>query len=795
MKFIADFHIHSKFSRATAKNLDLENLYISAQLKGITVVGTGDFTHPGWFAEIKEKLIPAEEGLFKLKDEIARICDQEVPGTCRGKVRFILTSEISNIYKKDSKTRKNHNLVFMSSLDAAYDFNAKLDSIGNIKSDGRPILGLDARDLLEITLETSDDSFLIPAHIWTPWFSLLGSKSGFDSLEECFEDLTPHVFAVETGLSSDPAMNWRVSGLDGLTLVSNSDAHSPSKLGREANRFDTKLSYQEIKSAMESGDPEHFLGTFEFYPEEGKYHFDGHRKCDICLEPKESIAYGGKCPVCKRPLTLGVLYRVEELADRPDNEKPERNHPYYSIIPLEEILSELLKVGPKSKRVQHNLSALIRKLGPELEILHNASISNIDKAGIPLLGEAIKRMREKKVHLYPGYDGEFGKVRAFTQKEREELSPQRPLFIMPDTCPDLKSDGLKQDAKKRLKKNQNKDSPKRSGTIGNKKPQNLPKQKTERKKTKVSILEGLNAEQEKAVKHKQGPLLIVAGPGTGKTHTLTRRVAHLIKNRGVEPETILALTFTNKAAQEMSHRLKILIDGLKTAPHVATFHALCLKLLKEIDAQDDEIVSKDSAPKVSHLKFNIIDDFYQITLVDKAIRMVEKSSGLKVSITPKTCLDMIISAKQQILSPDDNLDAVVCDAECDGKLFSLLYGTYQDLLSCQHLVDYEDLIFKVVKLIETDEKIRRKYQSRYQHLFVDEYQDLNHGQYRIVRALAQNKTSGDEKICVIGDPDQSIYGFRGSDVRYFKQFINDYPGAKIITLNQNYRSTIYHNYS
>jgi DNA helicase-2/ATP-dependent DNA helicase PcrA len=809
MKFIADFHIHSKFSRATAKNLDLENLYISAQLKGITVVGTGDFTHPGWFAEIKEKLIPAEEGLFKLKDEIARNCDQEVPETCRGKVRFILTSEISNIYKKDSKTRKNHNLVFMSSLDAAYDFNAKLDSIGNIKSDGRPILGLDARDLLEITLETSKDSFLIPAHIWTPWFSLLGSKSGFNSLEECFEDLTPHVFAVETGLSSDPAMNWRVSGLDGLTLVSNSDAHSPSKLGREANIFDTKLSYQEIKSAMESGDPGHFLGTFEFYPEEGKYHFDGHRKCDICLEPKESIAYGGRCPVCKRPLTLGVLYRVEELADRPDNEKPESTHPYYSIIPLEEILSELLEVGPKSKRVQHNLGGLIRKLGPEFEILHNASIGNIDKAGIPLLGEAIKRMREKKVHLFPGYDGEFGKVRAFTQKEREKLSPQRPLFIMPDTCPDskpddskpndlkppdlkldgLKSNGLKQYAKKRLKKNQHKDSPKRSGTIGNKKPHPLSKQKTEGKKTKISILEGLNAEQEKAVKHKQGPLLIVAGPGTGKTHTLTRRVAHLIKNRGVAPETILALTFTNKAAQEMSERLKVLIEGLKTTPHVATFHALCLKILKEIDGQDVETVSKDSERKESHLQFNIIDDFYQIALVDKAIRMVEKSCGLKVSIKPKTCLDMIISAKQQILSPDDDLDAVACETGCDVKLLSLLYGTYQDLLSYQHLVDYEDLIFKVVKLIETDEKIRRKYQSRYQHLFVDEYQDLNHGQYRIVRALARNKASGDEKICVIGDPDQSIYGFRGSDVRYFKQFINDYPGTKIITLNQNYRST------
>ncbi len=281
MKFIADFHVHSRFSRATAKNLDFENLYISAQLKGLSVIGTGDFTHPGWFAEIKEKLIPAEPGMFRLKDEISRLCDQEVPKSCRREVRFILVSEISNIYKKNHITRKNHNLVFLSDLNQVENFNSKLDKIGNIKSDGRPILGLDARDLLEILLDTSDQAFLIPAHIWTPWFSLLGSKSGFDSIDECFEDLTPFIFAVETGLSSDPAMNWRVSALDGLTLISNSDAHSPLKLGREANLFDTDMSYSAIKSAIKSGDPERFLGTLEFFPEEGKYHLDGHRNCDV----------------------------------------------------------------------------------------------------------------------------------------------------------------------------------------------------------------------------------------------------------------------------------------------------------------------------------------------------------------------------------------------------------------------------------------------------------------------------------------------------------------------------------
>ena len=406
MEFIADLHIHSKFSRATAKNLDFENLYVAAQQKGITVLGTGDFTHPGWFSEIREKLVPAEAGLFKLREEIARQCDKTVPPSCRGQVRFMLVSEISNIYKKNGRTRKNHNLVFMPDLDRAARLNSSLDKIGNIKSDGRPILGLDARHLLDIVLDISSRAFLIPAHIWTPWFSMLGSKSGFDTIEECFEDLTPHIFAVETGLSSDPAMNWRVSMLDGLTLVSNSDAHSPSKLGREANIFDTELDYAAIKSAMETGDPHRFKGTVEFYPEEGKYHFDGHRKCGVRLSPVESMKNNGKCPVCGKGLTLGVLYRVEELADRPHSTAPDNHHPYETLIPLTEVLSEILKVGPKSKKVQHHYTSALETLGPEIDILQKRSLEELDQAGIPLLGEAIKKIRQNKINLFPGFDGE-----------------------------------------------------------------------------------------------------------------------------------------------------------------------------------------------------------------------------------------------------------------------------------------------------------------------------------------------------------------------------------------------------
>ena len=421
MKFIADLHVHSKYSRATAKNLDLENLYISGQLKGITVLGTGDVTHPAWFKEIKEKLMPAEAGLFKLKEEIARACRDHIPEKCRGTVRFILSSEISSIYKKRGKTRKNHNLLFFQDMASVERFNRALDKIGNIKSDGRPILGLDARDLLEISLETSPGGFFVPAHIWTPWFSMLGSKSGFDSIQECFADLTPHIFAVETGLSSDPEMNWRVKCLDGLTLISNSDAHSPMKIGREANIFNTDLTYSHIKQAIKTGDSKLFCGTYEFFPEEGKYHIDGHRKCEHCSWPAETIQKKGICPVCRKTMTLGVSYRVEQLADRPSGARPERYHPFHHLIPLTEILAELLRVGPNSKKVDRVYRVLLMTKGSELKILHELSIESLNHTEVPLLGEAIRRVRKKEVQIFPGYDGAFGTIQLFTLREKEKM--------------------------------------------------------------------------------------------------------------------------------------------------------------------------------------------------------------------------------------------------------------------------------------------------------------------------------------------------------------------------------------
>jgi DNA helicase-2/ATP-dependent DNA helicase PcrA len=321
MRHFADLHIHSRFSRATSSSLTPEQLWLWAQIKGVQVVATGDCIHPGWYAELSEKLSPCGDGFFQLKKEYAAMVEEQVPAACRGPVRFILSTEISDIYKRDGKVRKVHNVLYMPDFATLEKLQAKLEAIGNIRSDGRPILGLDSRDLLEIMLSCNPDAFLIPAHIWTPWFSVLGSKSGFDAIEECYGDLTRYIYALETGLSSDPLMNWRLSRLDNFVLVSNSDAHSPSKLGRESNIFDTDLTYAGILGALRDPQDKGLAGTIEFFPEEGKYHFDGHRKCKTRMHPRDTLKNKGLCPVCGKPVTVGVMARVEELATRAEGEK------------------------------------------------------------------------------------------------------------------------------------------------------------------------------------------------------------------------------------------------------------------------------------------------------------------------------------------------------------------------------------------------------------------------------------------------------------------------------------------
>ena len=418
MKFIADLHIHSKYSRATSKESNILCLYRYSLIKGIDLLATGDFTHPAWIKEIEKHLTEDGKGLLDLKKEYIKEINNEFPQLKDKSMKFIFSTEISSIYKKKGKVRKIHNVILMPDFKSVKKFNEKLNSIGNIHSDGRPILGLDSKILLEIALNINPETIFIPAHIWTPWFSLFGMNSGFDTIEECFEDLTKEIFAVETGLSSDPAMNWRLSALDRFNLVSDSDAHSPGNLAREANLFDTDLNYYKIREALKNKKSNRFLGTIEFFPEEGKYHYDGHRNCNCRLTPKEALKNKLKCPVCGKPITVGVLHRIEELADRKAGSKPASAKAYKNIIPLKEIIGDAFGIGKNTKKVQRFYDSLILNLNNELNILTEVPIEEIKKYSTEIIAEGIKRVRENKVEIFPGYDGEYGKIVIFTETDR-----------------------------------------------------------------------------------------------------------------------------------------------------------------------------------------------------------------------------------------------------------------------------------------------------------------------------------------------------------------------------------------
>ena len=410
MKIIADLHIHSRFSMATSKEGTPENLDFWARKKGISLIGTGDFTHPVWREELKERLVSEGNGLYRLRDAYVKEESRKFPGEG---TRFVVSGEISSIYKKNGKTRKVHNVILLPSLEAADAMAQRLEKIGNIHSDGRPILGLDSHDLLEMMLDVCPEGILIPAHIWTPHFSVLGAKSGFDSVEECFEELTPYVHALETGLSSDPAMNWRISKLDRYQLVSNSDAHSPSKLGREANLLDIDCSYEGLYRAIQTG--EGLEGTVEFFPEEGKYHFDGHRKCGVSLSPVEAERMGGICPVCGKKLTMGVDHRVEQLADRAEGFVKKDGKKYESLVPLPEVISACMGYSTASKKVQGCFEQMIQTLGTEFDILRNVPSEDIKSCAGERIAEGIENVRTGKVKRIPGYDGEYGKIQLFDE--------------------------------------------------------------------------------------------------------------------------------------------------------------------------------------------------------------------------------------------------------------------------------------------------------------------------------------------------------------------------------------------
>ncbi|MBN1105255.1 MAG: UvrD-helicase domain-containing protein [Deltaproteobacteria bacterium] len=748
MKFIADLHIHSHFSRATSRDLMPERLSLWAQKKGISLIGTGDFTHPGWVAELKERLVDAEEGLFRLRPELEREVGKEVPNACRSLTRFILSGEISCIYKRGEKTRKIHHLILMPDFEAVERLNRALARVGNITSDGRPILGLDSRNLLEIVLEADERAFFIPAHIWTPWFSLFGSKSGFDTIEECFGDLTPHIHALETGLSSDPPMNRCLSAIDGYLLVSNSDAHSPAKLGREANLFDTTLGYAPVVEAMSTGDG--FLGTIEFFPEEGKYHLDGHRKCGVRYKPDETRNYRGICPRCGKPLTVGVLHRVHELGDR---KEPRLTKDFFSLIPLPEILSEILSCGPATSKVLTAYEDLLERLGPELPILMDCALEEVRAAGGPLLAEAIGRMRRNQVIREEGYDGEYGVIRLFHEGEKKAVAGQGSLFKPPGSVP------------KARKRSPMAPAPVSSGTS--------PSRRRVKPDAADPILAPLNPEQKKAVLHEGGHLLILAGPGTGKTLTLTHRIAHLIRTGQAQSGQVLALTFTNKAAREMKNRLAVLLSGLSPMVRVSTFHSLCLDLLRQEGNRLDlpEAFSVCPEADASLLARQVVSE-------TKGGRRRGAEFLKNLSVLKRASLFGITGQSLVALLP--------------------LFREYQQRLRNLGMLDTDDLEVETLRLYREHQEVAARHGQRFPWIFVDEYQDTNAGQAEILKAIVGSGRSSPctmhpapctVHLSAIGDPDQAIYGFRGSDVSNFLHFGEDFPGAREIVLSRNYRST------
>jgi DNA helicase-2/ATP-dependent DNA helicase PcrA len=728
VRFVADLHIHSHLSRATSKDLDLERLHLWAQRKGIGVVGTGDFTHPGWMAELEDKLVPAEGGLYTLRPDLAAAVDQEVPPACRGPVRFMLTVEISSIYKRDERVRKVHNLVHVPDLEAARRVAGALGRLGNIQSDGRPILGVDSRDLLEITLTCSEDAFLVPAHIWTPWFSALGAQSGFDSIAECFRDLAGHIFAAETGLSSDPAMNWRLSALDRYALVSSSDAHSPEKLGREASLFDCEPTFFGIRDALRDR-REGFVGTIEFFPEEGKYHFDGHRNCEVSLAPAEAQAAGYLCPACGKRLTGGVATRVAALADRAEGYRPPGAKPFHSLVSLRSLLGEVTGTGASSVRVQKAYHRLLARMGPELTLLTGADETDLGREAPPLLDEALRRMRRGQVQVRAGFDGEYGVIRMFDQEELRRLTSQTSFGFTPAPA------AIEAPPPPRL-----------PVAV----PVPLPR----------AVEGGLNAAQAEVIEHPGGPLLVRAGPGTGKTRTVVQRIARLVRERGVSPRSITAITFTRKAAGELRERLTGLLgaDGERVA--ALTFHALGLELLRAFPTEAG--LPAD---------FTVLDE-------EGRRKVVERVAAECGPEGPRPArLGEAISWAKAHLHRREDLPPPLAD----------LIDAYQRALALQSAVDHDDLVTRAVRLLEGCPAALGEARQRARHLFVDEYQDVNAAQDRLVRLLAPPDQEVD--VCAVGDPDQAIYGFRGADPAHFGRFAADYAAVKSVELTLNYRSS------
>lgn len=771
--YIGDLHIHSRYSRATSRDCTPEYLELWARKKGIDIVGTGDFTHPAWREELAEKLEPAEDGLYVLKEEY-RIKDG-TPDAARP--RFVVTGEISSIYKKLDRVRKVHSLLLLPGLEDADRLARRLELVGNIHSDGRPILGLDCRDLLEIMLETCERAVYVPAHIWTPHFSLFGAFSGFDRIEDCFEDLTPYIHALETGLSSDPPMNWRVPALDSYHLISNSDAHSPAKLGREANLFDIELSFDGLSRAVNRG--EGLAGTLEFFPEEGKYHFDGHRKCGLCLPPEEAHRYGNLCPVCGKKLTVGVLHRVEELADRPEGNpegnpkgnpkgyRPPEAPMFESLVPLPEVIAASTGNSAAGKKVREQYEKLLRSLGAEFSILRDIPLEDIRRAAGPLVTEGIKRLREGRVERTPGFDGQYGTIRLLSEGEISELEGQL-CFFTPDEL--LLQE--KRQEKSREKRQETDGGGPRTEAGDSAAEEGLDAESASGRKEKMSggAESGrgadpdagpntaerkelpLNPAQQEAVCAKERAVAVIAGPGTGKTKTLLAHLTHMLEERKEDPSKIAAVTFTDKAAKELKERLEKLPGGKAAAKklQVGTFHSICSRLLAE-----------------NGVSFFIADE------------------GLREELAERTRKRFDLKLQTGRLLREIS----VCKSGMEGRtggetVTEQVLTFYQEQLREAGAFDYDDLLLETLSLCERTETGARG-AGPFSCLLVDEFQDINPVQYRLIQAWNREG----RELFVIGDPDQSIYGFRGSDAHCFERLSADYPELRTIRLTDHYRST------
>ncbi|MDR1949177.1 MAG: UvrD-helicase domain-containing protein [Spirochaetaceae bacterium] len=824
MRVRADLHIHSHYSRATSSKLSPPYLERWASIKGIDLLGTGDCTHPLWLGELREQLDDGEPGLYILKETVRSAFDAgpgdsqveglPYPGDPAARPRFVLTGEISTIYKKNGRTRKVHHLVILPDFKAAVAFQSALERAGNIRSDGRPILGIDSRDLLAMLLDTDDRALLIPAHIWTPWFSALGANSGFDSIEECYGDLAFRIPAIETGLSSNPPMNWAIRSLDRFAIISNSDAHSPDKLGREGTVFDMELSFTSLSGALRS--PGRILETIEFFPQEGKYHYDGHRNCGIFLGPREAAEAEGCCPVCGRPLTRGVMGRVLELAGCPVDEAAPfagsaggNRRPYRSLIPLKEIVGELLETGPSSKKVEAAYGSLISKAGSELALLMDASPGDIEALRLPglsgeLLSEAIQRMRSGTVSIKPGYDGVYGRIRVFPEGQQLHYKKNKELF-----------EGLDSNT---TAKNRPAPSPSvpaaETGGRGNAK-RRPPSEKPRGEKAPPSPF-GLSEEQTEAVSCQAREAIIIAGPGTGKTAVLAARIGRLLLD-GVDPVSILAVSFTVKAAAELRERAGKISgvpftggdgdrdstgrDGNRDSDGrngdsdsagltVVTFHSFCASLLREQDP--DRGIPANFRIAAGPEREGILEE-------------IAKAAGIKKSVSPRRLGEYIESRKRFLLLPGEDqpwfLKKTRSPEPVLDSLFRLAgefglppidtgleegYRLYRGRLRGEALLDFEDLIAGTVRLLAGNPESLEKCRRRYRHILVDEYQDINFAQYCLIRLLAPTG-EGSPELRVIGDPNQAIYAFRGSDRRFIDRFLRDYPRAACFQLSRSFR--------